>query len=146
MQHISACDHVEVDVLQRERAVGAGHMQSRALAVRTDRQHRRRGLHAILAPQIARVDAVALHGVDDKITQFILAERAHCDHFCAEFGEIDAGARRRARHRDADFLQQIDILPVGDARHGTPQNINDVDAKADNLCHACVSPVSSSSR
>jgi hypothetical protein len=76
-----------------------------------------------------------------EVAGLVLADRTHDDDLRAELGEVDGGARGRARDGQADLVDQVDVLTIGDALHVTSEDVEDVDAEADDVTHG-----SSSSR
>src|SRR5918993_4963037 len=106
-------------------------MEGGSLAVRPDRQHRRRGLNRGLASQAARIDPVALHRVDDEVPGRIFTEGTHSENVHAELCQVNTRAGGRTGHSEPNLLEQIKILFRRNTGHRSAEHVENVDSKAD---------------
>ena len=113
--------------------VRAQNMEGGSLAIRPDRQHRRRGLDRGLASEATRVDTVAVHRVDDEVPSRIFTDGTHGENVHAELCQINAGAGGRTGHGEPDLLEQIDILFRRNAGHRSAEHVENVDSEARRL-------------
>jgi hypothetical protein len=130
VQHVGLRDQAQVHVVKPEVRGGPGHVERRALPVRPDGEHGRRGLHAVLAGEVAGVHAMLAHERHQQVTGVVRADRAHRHHAGAQLGQVDGRARGRARGGQPDLLQQHAALAGRDRGDGTAEDVEDVRAEA----------------
>ena len=102
-------------------------MQCRPVAIGAHVEDGGRGRHALEALHGGGVDAVLLHGHQHPVGLLVVAHGTDGEALQPELGGIDDGAARGARNGEADFLDEVDIAAIGNARDGAAQHIEDVE-------------------
>ncbi len=115
-----------VDVARSVGAVGADHVERGPRAVRTDREHARRGLD-VRAPQEPRgVHAVLLQQREQQVAGGVGPDRAHAGDLAPELGEDEPRAAGGPGGGDADLLHERAALALRDLLDGADEHVEDV--------------------
>src|SRR5262249_54068100 len=91
---------------------------------------RRGGLHAVLAAQIRRVDALRLKGRDEEIADVVAPDRTDRHHLRPHPGQIDARPARRSGRGHPDLLEPAAHLSARQLGYGPAEDVDDVGADA----------------
>src|SRR5215469_7211118 len=129
MQMRSALDQRPWNVVDRIDGVGADCMKRGPVSVGPYRKDARRGLHAALANDVARIDAVAVQRTNQHVAERVVADCADRPDCQSQFREPYRGARSRSRRRKPNLVEQQAALSFRDVRDVAAENIQDVRAE-----------------
>ena len=126
-------DRVEVDVVEGVGAVGADAVPGGAVPVGPDRDHARRGLHALAPHQPRGVDARCAEQRDQGVPEGVGADRTHAAGGCPQLRQDRGRPSRGPGRGHHDVVHERSLGAVGDALDCTHVHIEDMHAQGDDV-------------